>query len=76
MSLTRATVVTGATGYMGSLITACLLVAEHSRLILPVRPKHKPENVVAKVVGELEASDRPVTQHCCVYNDDPAMVAD
>jgi thioester reductase-like protein len=47
---------------MGSLITACLLAEEHSRLILPVRPKHKPENVLAKIVGELEASDYPVTQ--------------
>ena len=62
MSRTRATVVTGATGYMGSLITACLLAEERSRLILPVRPKHRPENVLAKIVGELEASDHPVTQ--------------
>ena len=62
MSLTQATVVTGATGYMGSLITACLLAEERSRLILPVRSKHKPESVLAKIVSELEASDRPVTQ--------------
>jgi nucleoside-diphosphate-sugar epimerase len=47
-----ATLVTGATGYLGSLAAGKLLAETDARLVLPVRSHHSREAVIAKVVGE------------------------
>src|ERR1043165_7901472 len=56
MTTAPATILTGASGYLGSLIAAGLLANEKNRLILPVRSRHTRESVLARIVAELEAS--------------------
>lgn len=46
------TIVTGATGYLGSLIAAKLLAETDAHLIIPARPRHSPESVIARIIGE------------------------
>jgi nucleoside-diphosphate-sugar epimerase len=55
-----ATVVFGATGYLGTLTTAALLAEERCRLILPVRGRRSPEQVLRPIVAECEASGRRI----------------
>src|SRR5262249_29861312 len=53
-----ATVVFGATGYLGSLATATLLAEESCRLILPVRGQRSREQVLRPILAECEAAGR------------------
>lgn len=46
---------TGSTGYLGSLLAAGLLAEPAVRLTLPVRPHHQPDQVLARIEGELSA---------------------
>jgi nucleoside-diphosphate-sugar epimerase len=62
LSPPASTVLTGATGYLGSLIAASLLASERCRLVLPVREKHSRESVVHRIAQEMEAAGCPVTQ--------------
>jgi nucleoside-diphosphate-sugar epimerase len=55
-----ATVVFGATGYLGSLATATLLAEERCRLILPVRGGRSREQVLRPILAECKASGRRV----------------
>ena len=50
-----AVAVTGATGFLGSLIAAGLLAEGRRRLVLPVRSQHSPESVSARLTKELAA---------------------
>lgn len=47
-----AVLLTGATGYLGSLIAAGLLADSSVRLVCPVRPHHAPEKVLAHIAAE------------------------
>jgi nucleoside-diphosphate-sugar epimerase len=51
-----ATVVFGATGYLGTLATATLLAEEQCRLILPVRGQRSREQVLRPILAECAAS--------------------
>jgi nucleoside-diphosphate-sugar epimerase len=55
-----ATVVFGATGYLGSLATATLLAEECCRLILPVRGRRSREQVLRPILAECAASGRRI----------------
>jgi nucleoside-diphosphate-sugar epimerase len=55
-----ATVVFGATGYLGTLATATLLVEERCRLILPVRGRRSREQVLGPILAECAASGRRI----------------
>src|SRR5436305_139896 len=56
MTKAPATLLTGASGYLGSLIAAGLLTQEDRRLILPVRARHSRDSILARIIAELEAS--------------------
>ena len=60
-----ATVVFGATGYLGTLAAATLLAEERCRLILPVRGQRSREQVLRPILAECEASgagsSRPIS---------------
>lgn len=47
-----ATIVTGATGYLGSLIAGKLLAETDAHLIIPARSHHVRESVIARIIGE------------------------
>jgi nucleoside-diphosphate-sugar epimerase len=51
----RCVMLTGATGYVGSLIAAALLARTTSKVIAPVRDKHALEDIRASIAGELVA---------------------
>lgn len=53
----RSVLLTGATGYLGSLIAATLLVNEEMDLVLPVRAGYDQEIVVQPIQAEIEAQD-------------------
>ena len=55
-----ATVVFGATGYLGTLATATLLAEEPCRLILPVRGGRSREQVLRPILAECEAMGRRI----------------
>jgi nucleoside-diphosphate-sugar epimerase len=55
-----ATVVFGATGYLGSLATATLLAEERCRLILPVRGGRSREQVLGPILAECAAAGRRI----------------
>jgi nucleoside-diphosphate-sugar epimerase len=55
-----ATVLLGATGYIGTLATATLLAEERCRLILPVRGGRSREQVLRPILAECEASGRRI----------------
>lgn len=56
MSFRRAaTIVTGATGYVGSLVAGKLLAETDAHLVLPVRPHHSRESVLARITNEVNA---------------------
>jgi nucleoside-diphosphate-sugar epimerase len=55
-----ATVVFGATGYLGTLATATLLAEERCRLILPVRGRRSREQVLGPILAECAASGRRI----------------
>lgn len=55
-----ATVVFGATGFLGTLATATLLAEERCRLILLVRGKRTREQVLQPILAECEASGRRI----------------
>jgi thioester reductase-like protein len=55
-----ATVIFGATGYLGTLATATLLAEEPCRLILPVRGGRSREQVLRPILAECEASGRRI----------------
>lgn len=55
-----ATVVFGATGYLGTLATATLLAQERCRLILPVRGGRSREQVLRPILTECAASGRSI----------------
>jgi len=44
--------ITGASGYLGSLVAAAFLVDGPSRLVLPIRRGRDPESVVAGIAKE------------------------
>ena len=50
----RSVLLTGGTGYLGSLITASLLVNEDVDLVLPVRAGHDLESILRPVRAEIE----------------------
>ena len=56
MMRSAATIITGASGHLGSLIVAGLLAESEKRLVLPVRSTHTRDSVLAPVVAELKAS--------------------
>lgn len=51
----RCVMLTGATGYVGSVLAAALLARTSSRVIAPVRDKHCPKDVRARIAVELQA---------------------
>ncbi len=55
-----ATVVFGATGYLGTLAAATLLAEERCRLILPVRGRWSREQALRPILAECEASGRRI----------------
>ena len=55
-----ATVLFGATGYLGTLAAATLLAEERCRLILPVRGRRSREQVLRPILAECEASGRRI----------------
>ena len=55
-----ATVLFGATGYLGTLAAATLLAGERCRLILPVRGQRSREQVLRPILAECEASGRRI----------------
>ena len=56
MTIRRAaTIVTGATGYVGSLVAGKLLAETDAHLVLPVRPHHSRESVLARIANEINA---------------------
>jgi thioester reductase-like protein len=57
---TRTTLLTGASGHLGSLIGARLLAESDNRLIMPVRNRHTRESVLARIVHELEVTGHTV----------------
>ncbi len=56
-----ATIVTGATGYLGGLAAATLLVRGSGPLVLPHRARHSGVEVVARVAALLETEGRTAT---------------
>ena len=56
LARSSAVAVTGATGFLGNLIAAGLLVEGRRRLVLPVRPHHTPESVLTRLANELAAA--------------------
>lgn len=56
------TLLTGSTGFLGSLVTATALYETDARLILPVRPPHTREAVVARVAAHAAADGRPFSE--------------
>lgn len=50
--------ITGATGYLGSLVAAAFLTNGPSRLVLPVRKGRDPESVVAGIAKEAKRSGK------------------
>jgi nucleoside-diphosphate-sugar epimerase len=57
--VTPGILVTGATGYLGGLVTATLLSGTPSRLILPIRPHHTVDGLLRPIIAELEAEGSP-----------------
>ncbi len=55
-----ATVLFGATGYLGTLAAATLLAQERCRLILPARGQRSREQVLRPILAECEASGRRI----------------
>ncbi|MGP0067826.1 MAG: SDR family oxidoreductase, partial [Isosphaeraceae bacterium] len=55
-----ATVLFGATGYLGTLAAATLLAEVRCRLILPVRGRRSREQVLRPILAECEASGRRI----------------
>lgn len=51
----RCVLITGATGYVGSLLAAALLARSSSKVIAPVRDKHGSSEVRARIAAELQA---------------------
>ncbi len=45
---------TGASGYLGRLIAAEFLADGSARLVIPLRSRHKPEHVIARLAEELD----------------------
>ena len=58
---TGATLVTGATGFLGGLIAAKLLAEEPARLVLPVRAQHSGDAVLVRLATELTVAGTLVT---------------
>jgi nucleoside-diphosphate-sugar epimerase len=56
-----ATLVTGATGFLGGLIAAKLLAEEPTRLVLPVRARHTRDAVLTRLAAEIAATGAPIT---------------
>ena len=56
-----ATLVTGATGFLGGLIAAKLLAEEPARLVLPVRARHTRDAVLTRLAAEIAATGAPIT---------------
>src|SRR5262245_56918663 len=57
----NATLVTGATGFLGSLVAAKLLAEESAHLVLPVRDRHTRSTVLTRLAAEITASGAPIT---------------
>jgi nucleoside-diphosphate-sugar epimerase len=55
------TLLTGSTGYLGSLVAAAFLLEETGALVLPVRTHHSPESVLARIGLELQAHGHTLT---------------
>ncbi len=53
--LNRAMIVTGASGFLGCLVAATLLANEDVDLVLPVRARHKTNDLAAALIAELRA---------------------
>src|SRR5438067_9264677 len=53
-----AILVTGATGYLGGVVAAGLLRDPKVRLVLPVRPQHAPDSVLAHIAAEMASDER------------------
>lgn len=47
---------TGATGYLGGVLTAGFLAETDARLVLPIRPHHQAESVYRHIAAEMDAS--------------------
>src|SRR5438105_2153191 len=57
----NATLVTGATGFLGGLVAAKLLAEEPARLVLPVRARHTRATVLTRLAAEIAATGAPIT---------------
>jgi nucleoside-diphosphate-sugar epimerase len=55
--------ITGATGYLGSLVAAALAADRSARLVLLIRGKHDPGAVVAHIRAEAARTGRPQDRH-------------
>ena len=56
---TRAILVTGGNGFLGSLVTATALMESDGTIVLPVREPYTRERVLAQIAAELAAEGRP-----------------
>jgi nucleoside-diphosphate-sugar epimerase len=56
----RTIMITGGTGFLGSLLVATALGETDAILVCPVRPSHTREGVLARVAAEAEAEGRPL----------------
>src|SRR5262249_25865946 len=56
MSSRPATVITGVTGCIGSLVAQKLLADSNAHLLLPIRPHHRPESVIARLARDLPSA--------------------
>lgn len=63
MSISKpdAILITGANGFLGSLVAATALAETDATLVLPVRAPHTREDVLAPLIAELSAEGRAVT---------------
>jgi nucleoside-diphosphate-sugar epimerase len=55
-----AILITGSSGFLGSLVTATALAETDAPLVLPIRAPHTRDRIVARIVGEIEAEGRRV----------------
>jgi nucleoside-diphosphate-sugar epimerase len=58
----EAILVTGGSGFLGSLAAATVLAESAATVVLPIREQHTRESVLAPIVAELAAEGRRVTE--------------
>lgn len=59
----KAILITGASGFLGSLVAAKALAETDSLLVLPFRDPHTREGILSRIAAELDAEGRPPSPH-------------